>query len=89
MSDLVGNPEDRFSHNKAQILSKRAMSSAVHHPTTGSTSSFFLKYGNINIEEQNRNVGHENISSTSNPLPLIREEQLSVNGERMSLYAKY
>ena len=72
---------------KAQILAKRAMSSDIHHPTTGSTSSFFLKYGNINIDEQNGNVGHENISTTSLPLPLIREEQLSVNGERM--YAKY
>ena len=31
--------------------------------------------------------GHENISTTILPLPLIQEEQLSVNDERM--YTKY
>ena len=32
-------------------------------------------------------IGHENISTAILPLPLIQEEQLSVNGERM--YTKY
>ena len=30
-----------------------------------------------------RGVGHENISTTILPLPLIQEEQLSVTGERI------
>ena len=34
-----------------------------------------------------RRFGHENISTTILPLPLIQEEHLSVNGERMG--AKY
>ena len=31
MSDLVGNPEDRFSHNKAQIMSWLYTASSVTH----------------------------------------------------------
>ena len=40
MSDLVGNPEDRFSHNEAQIAMKNVMHSLhiVHRVT----------YSNIN-----------------------------------------
>ena len=41
-----------------------------------------LLYGDVSVM-----FGYENISMTILPLPLIQEEQLSVNGKRM--YTKY
>ena len=47
-----------------------------------------------NIDPHVRNIlslrfFHENISADILPLPLIQEEQYSVNGERMYMYTKY
>ena len=33
MSDLVGNPEDRFSHNEAQIRSESSLGAQGSHST--------------------------------------------------------
>ena len=51
MSDLVGNPEDRFSHNEAHFV--QVMFTYEKHPNdNGSTMRFELRDdGDINVDE--------------------------------------
>ena len=76
-SDLVGNPEARFSHNEAQMLwfyvdtpCKRSHYDIIKHLACCSDTR--SDYDKIN-----------EVATTILPLPLFQEKHLSVNCKRM------
>ena len=79
MSDLVGNPEDRFSHNEARI---------IHVPQVSIASSYlFWQHSLICLDPHIRHILREDLVMKTflRPFFLCRGfklEQLSVNVER-------
>ena len=70
MSDLVGNPEDRFSHNKAQLLlaeyvivgtflahlSRRLRGELIVYQLSWRPSVRLFTFSNMNISETNGSI---------------------------------
>ena len=61
MSDLIGNPEDRFSHNEAHINSRQSDSQGSNENTKHS------------VQSDNQSTQHNTINSSNNPKVVKRD----------------
>ena len=49
MSDLVGNPEDRFSHNEAHIETQSNKSNTITYATSGDTDPILNRSASVGL----------------------------------------